>query len=60
VGHDHPFALVLEIPEYIVGVRVLTDCSNRYTNHQILATFAVHVLTFAMGATLGKVEGVIA
>ena len=59
VGHHNTLALVLEIPQHLVGVRVLTDRPNRHTNDQILAAFAVHVLAFAMRATLGKVEGVI-
>src|SRR5215475_11605175 len=59
VGHHNALALVLTIPEDLVGVGVLTDRPNRHTNDQILAAFTVHVLAFAMRAALGKVEGVI-
>ena len=59
VGHYNALALVLTIPEYLVGIGILADRPNRHTNDQILAAFAVHVLAFAMRAALGKVEGVI-
>src|SRR5215813_8742974 len=59
MGHHNALALVLEIPEYFVGVRVLADCPNRHTNDEILTAFAVHVLAFAMRTALGKVERVV-
>ena len=59
VGHYNALALVLTIPEYLVGIGILADRPNRHTNDQILAAFAVHILAFAMRAALGKVEGMI-
>lgn len=59
VGHYNALALVLTIPEYLVGIGILADRPNRHTNDQILAAFAVHILAFAMRTALGKVEGVV-
>jgi hypothetical protein len=58
-GDNGTLALVLKIPEYLVGIGILTNRPNRDTNDQILTAFAVHVLAFAMRAALGKVEGVV-
>jgi hypothetical protein len=59
VGYNDTLALVLKIPEDLVGIGILAHRPNRYTKDQILAAFAVHVLAFAMRAALGKVEGVV-
>ena len=59
MGHHNALGLVLKIPQHLVSVRVLTDRPNWHTNDQLLATFAVHVLTFAMRTALGKVKGVV-
>jgi hypothetical protein len=59
VGYNDTLALVLKIPEYLVGIGIPANRPNRYTNNQILAAFAVHVLAFAMRAALGKVERVV-
>jgi hypothetical protein len=58
-GHHNTLARVLEIPEHLVSVCVLTDRPNWHTNDQLLTAFAVHVLAFAMRATLGKVQRVV-
>jgi hypothetical protein len=59
VGYHNTLALVLKIPEYLVGIGILAHRPNRYTNDQILAAFAMHVLAFAMRAALSKVEGMV-
>jgi hypothetical protein len=59
MGHYNALVLVLKIPQHLVSVRVLTDRPHWHTNNPLLATFAMHVLAFAMRTAPGKVQGMV-